>query len=125
MEIKAQVLQKLTEIGLVAAGRGMLSEAETIFAALEAVRPESEIPLVGRAIAHLNRNSTAAAVRLLEQALSKNADSQIAKTFLGVANLSAGMNAAAETQLQQAIEVDPHSDSATLAKALLQTPTNA
>ncbi|MFC4297781.1 hypothetical protein ACFO0J_06975 [Castellaniella hirudinis] len=58
----------LTEIGMLAAGRGDVRHADTIFDALRGLRPDRAYPLVGLAVARLNAGRAAEAARLLEDA---------------------------------------------------------
>lgn len=58
----------LAEIGLVAAGRGWLDQADRIFNALIELAPASTLPHIGLALALLNSNQPDAAVRVLERA---------------------------------------------------------
>jgi predicted Zn-dependent protease len=105
------------EIGYLATGGGMSNEAATIFTALESVRPESELPLVGQAVTRLNAGRADEAIALLRKALEKNPDSEYAASFLGLALMQAGLSQAAANILKQveAAGTDPH------AKALAQS----
>lgn len=58
----------IAEIGLVAAGRGWLDQADRIFTALIELSPASSLPHIGLALALLNGNQPDEAVRVLERA---------------------------------------------------------
>jgi len=60
----------MAEIGLVAAGRGWLDQANRIFSALIELYPTSSLPHIGLALALLNGNQPDDAVRALERAES-------------------------------------------------------
>ena len=119
MTIDTSLVQQLMEIGYLATGGGMSTEAATIFTALEAARPESELPLVGQGVTHLNAGRTSDAIAVLRKALDRNPDSEFAATFLGLSLTQAGLTQAAENILKQveATGKDPHA--VNLAKSLL------
>ncbi|MEM7475303.1 MAG: hypothetical protein AAF483_09955 [Planctomycetota bacterium] len=119
MQIESDKLQLLMEIGLLAAGQGMGKEAETIFRALEAARPDSELPLIGRAIMHMNLSKNDMAILNLRSALLKNPNSELAMAFLGFALKSMGMNEASENALRQVTELQEDNAATALASAML------
>ncbi len=107
------------EVGYLATGGGMTAEAATIFGALEAVRPESELPLVGQAVTQLNAGQPQEAIALLRKALERNPDSEFAATFLGLSLMQAGMTSAAENILKQVEGSGRNPQAVGLAKNLL------
>lgn len=62
-------IRQLTEIGFLAAARGDLASARTIFGALEKLRPHAAFPYIGLAMAQLNRRKHDDALRTLDRAL--------------------------------------------------------
>lgn len=103
VNVPSSLVQQLMEIGYLATGGGMSGEASTIFNAVEAVRPESELPLVGQGVTQLNAGKTNEGIAVLRKALEKNPDSEFAATFLGLALVQAGLSQAAENILKQVV----------------------
>ena len=93
MEIDENTLQLLMQVGLLASGRGYATEAETIFNGLKAVRPESDIPLIGMAVNRMNESDfEGAAEMLLNDVLERNPDNDLAKAFLAHALIASGVS---------------------------------
>jgi len=67
--IKPEDIRLLTEVGFLAGARGDLRAACTIFAALEACRPNAAFPYIGLAMALLNLRLHDEAVRVLDRGL--------------------------------------------------------
>ena len=104
MEAKAETVKLLTEIGFMAAAHCRVKEATTIFEGLQAMRPDSEYPAIGLAVAQLSGKHFDQAIKLLrENALAKNPDSADAKSFLGLALKMAGRTSESETPLKEAV----------------------
>ncbi len=120
MTPSTQSVQQLMEIGLIAAGNGLLSDAECLFAGIEAVRPESELPLVGRAFVRMNAGRHLDAVNLLQQAMEKNPDSDLALSFMGMALKLAGMNQASREAFEQVLGAKNSEEAVALAKSVLE-----
>ena len=120
MQPSTENVQRLMEIGFVAAGNGLLADAEVIFAGVQAARPDSELPLVGRAFIRMNAKQHRDAVLLLQQAMEKNPESDLAMSFLGAALQMSGMNQASREVLQQVIDANGNEQAVELAKALLE-----
>ena len=103
-----------------ATGGGMHNDAETIFLGVQAARPQSVAPDIGRALVRLNAGQADAAVQILRDALDKDADSDVAMAHLGVALQQAGMRSAAEDVLKQVVEANRDETAAALAKSALE-----
>ena len=58
----------LTEVGFLAAARADVVHAESIFGALERLRPERSFPYIGMAMCYLNAGRHDDAARVLERA---------------------------------------------------------
>ena len=102
MDVPAQAIRRLMEIGIAAAGAGLATDALTIFEGIEAVRPGSEGPAVGLAILQMNNAAYDAAVKTLrEEALAKNPASVEVKMLLGVALKLAGRSAECERVIKE------------------------
>ncbi len=119
MNVSTTFVQQLMEIGYLAAGGGMTTEATTIFQGVEAVRPDSELPVIGHAVARLSAGRADEAITLLKSALEKTPGSEMAAAFLGLALKSAGMSQAAESLLQQVIASGKNAQAVDLAQSLL------
>ncbi|MDR1528685.1 MAG: hypothetical protein LBS22_03840 [Puniceicoccales bacterium] len=86
LPVSTEVVRCLMDIGYVAVGRGLQSQATNIFNGIIAARPSSELPLIGLAVCKLNFGYVVDAAKILaEQALRLNPNSGIAKCFLAVA----------------------------------------
>ena len=82
---------------MLAAGCGLHDHARTIFEGLEAVRPTSEGPPIGKALIHMSRNEHEAAVGILRDVVAKHPASLEAKMMLGLTLKMAGRNAECAT----------------------------
>jgi len=68
MNASTETVRLLMEIGLMAAGAGLIDEAGKIFEGVRAVRPDDASPLVGLAIAQIHSGRPHDAVDTLETA---------------------------------------------------------
>ncbi|MDR2603161.1 MAG: hypothetical protein LBC11_01180 [Puniceicoccales bacterium] len=85
LPVSTEMVKCLMEVGYVAIGRGLQSQATNIFQGIIAARPSSELPLIGLAICKLNFGYIVDAAKILaEQALRLNPDSGLAKCFLAI-----------------------------------------
>ena len=92
--LEADDARFLTEIGMLAAGRGDVRHADTIFHALRRLRPERAYPVVGLAVARLNAGRANDAVRLLEDAvLADPQERAVVRAWCGLALQLAGRSA--------------------------------
>jgi len=120
VDVGTEVVQLLMEAGFVAIGRGMFSEATAIFAGVAAIRPDNEMPIVGQAIAQLNSGRVAEAVGTLRnKALALKPDSQIAKSFLGLALKLEGFQAESRALLDEVVKNNSAPEAVALAQSLL------
>lgn len=120
MELPANLLKTLTEIGLAAGGYGLKAEAERIFTAVQLLRPESDTAYIGLAVAQLGAGQyDQAATILRDQALKTQPDSSLAKSFLGLALKQAGRNAEADKVLNEVVAANDHPQAVALAQTLL------
>lgn len=86
--LPAETVRLLSEVGFLAAGRGMADEAMTIMAGLRELRPTRSAPFVGMALVHMNANRAGEAVRVLrDEALPAVAgeDVDTVRAFLALA----------------------------------------
>jgi Flp pilus assembly protein TadD len=117
-EVSTESVRRLLEIGYVAAGNGWFAEAETIFAAIAAVRPESSAPAIGRAVSALNRGAGADAVSLLDHELKVRPDEPLTRAFLGLALRRAGRRAESDRVLES-LQDSADAVAANMARSLL------
>jgi Flp pilus assembly protein TadD len=100
MQLESDDMRLLSELGLLAAGRNIRTEAETIAQALALWRPQSAIAGMIRGVAALSRSDHEGAVRVLrEEALKAEPGSVEAKALLGLALEKAGYRNAADQVL--------------------------
>lgn len=86
VHIDSELVRLLMRIGYTAAWNGLHREALAIFDGVGAVRPESEVPVIGAAVvAMLSGNEDVAVQTLEEGALKLNPGSAQARAHLGVA----------------------------------------
>ena len=121
--VAPELVRLLTEIGLMGAGHGCAAEADAIFAALMAARPDSELPVVGAAMARLGAGQPEGAVALLrDKALKINPASDDARSVLGLALRLAGRAAESQAVLRELAETGRDPKAVSLARTLLATP---
>ena len=86
VHIDSELVRLLMRAGYAAAWNGLHQEAIAIFDGVGAVRPESELPVIGAAVVALLSGHYEVAVKTLrEGALDLNPDSALARAHLGVA----------------------------------------
>ena len=117
MHPSTESVQRLMEIGFVAVGNGFFADAESIFSGVQAARPNSELPMIGRAFIRISAGRHHEAVQILQQALEINPESEMAMTFLGAALQFLGLSQASEGVLRQ---VQGSGEAVELAKSLLE-----
>jgi len=116
--LEADDARFLTEIGMLAAGRGDVRRADPIFNALRRVRPDRAYPLVGLAVARLNAGRAAEAARLLEDAEFTDPEEQaLARAWCGLALQLAGRGAESRRALTDAAALP--GEGAALARRML------
>ena len=124
MEVSSDLVQQLMEIGYLAIGSGQTAEAETIFSGIVAVRSESELPLIGLGVAQLSAGKAGDAVKTLgERALGMAPESDLVKSFLGLALHQTGFSEECRTLLQEVIASNTNPDAVTMAQSLLDENT--
>lgn len=105
MSISSELSRRLAEIGFMAGGYGLTPQSRVIFEGLQAALPDSEYPLIGLALNHINTGKPGEAVKILQdQALKKHPDSALVHAFLALALRLAGHTQAAEREIQQVLE---------------------
>ncbi|MDR1435942.1 MAG: hypothetical protein LBI39_01910 [Puniceicoccales bacterium] len=81
-DVRSEWLQLLMEVGYVACGQGRPTQAATIFDGISAVRPKSELPLIGLAMAQMNLGKlTAACDTLVKRAKKLNPENLLVDTM--------------------------------------------
>lgn len=121
MQANTETVQTLLEVAFLAAGTGQLSHVQAICAGLEVVRPESEMPAVALATAQMSAGRHLEAVKLLQGAVEKNPESDLAMSFLGLALKMSGLHDASRSVAQQVIDADNNAEAVALAKSLLES----
>jgi tetratricopeptide (TPR) repeat protein len=118
--VPADLLQILMEVGYVAAGCGWKRHVETIFTGIIAVRPRSELPWIGFAIAQIAMGQFSKAFEILtKRALVLNPKNDLAKAFLGLILSRIGSHNISEHLLNQVIDENQTSEAVQLAKEIL------
>ncbi|MBC6444822.1 MAG: hypothetical protein GDA50_05220 [Alphaproteobacteria bacterium GM202ARS2] len=81
----------LSEIGMMAAGQGQQEQTESIFNAVMALRPNSDVPHIGRALSLMNSGDVQKSIRYLkEEALKQHPKSEGIMCVLALALALAG-----------------------------------
>jgi tetratricopeptide (TPR) repeat protein len=81
--IDSELVRLLMRAGYLAAWKGFHREAVAIFNGVAAVRPESEVPVIGGGVVAMLTGNYDVAVEVLEKALDINPDSALARAHLG------------------------------------------
>jgi hypothetical protein len=103
-EVSSEVLQHLMQVGYMACGHGAPSLAVAIFKGIAAVRPNSELPLIGLAFACIHMGKlTAACDILVNQATPINPDNQTIKALAAMIFRMSGEFKASDTLLDEVI----------------------
>jgi len=85
-QLDREDIRLLVEIGFLAAGRGLLSQAEAIFTAVLLLRPDKAVGYVGMAMALLNAGRAADAIICLQEArLPTGEEDDLVRAFQGLA----------------------------------------
>lgn len=108
-------MRLLVETGFTALSRGLLAEAGTIFAGIEAARPDQEAGGIGRALVCLHRGAVEEAVRILRALPPSDA----ARAFLGLALARCGDPEEARAILAEVMASAPGTAPAAMAGDLL------
>lgn len=121
MEIKKELLQKVTEIGLLASNYGQAEKARKIFEGIIAVRPDQDMPYIGMAMVEMNIGQYDAALELLqEKALKNNPESDLAKSFTALCYKLAGKKVEAKAAADFVVENGSDADAIAMAKGVLE-----
>ena len=121
MQASTELIQRLMEIGYAAAGGELFAEALTVFDGVRAVRPESEFPLIGRAVTEMNDGRHGEAVKTLEAALRANPQSPLTKSFRGLALKLSGMAQESQRVLEEVVAAGGDENAVAMARSILET----
>ncbi len=120
MKLDPQTLTLLSDLGFIAGGRGMLPLAQKIYEGLMIARPEHESPYIGLAMAMMFSQQPKQAAELLRaSALAINPESELARSFLGLALKLDGDVQGAREQLEAVAESGSDQAAVELAKNVL------
>lgn len=120
VHIDSELVRLLMRTGYAAAWNGLHKEAVAIFDGVGAVRPESEIPVIGAAVvAMLTGNYEVAVKTLRDGALELNPDSALARAHLGAALRLMGDEDAGRALLQEVAASAADPDAAAMAANVL------
>src|SRR4051812_7038934 len=107
------------EIGFVCRYAGRFVEAREIFTGVQALRPESEIPLVALGTVAFEEGNFPEAIKKYRDALRLQPGSAYAYAQLAEAQIFHRDTEGARASLEKAISLDPRGQTANLARALL------
>ncbi|MDR1458176.1 MAG: HrpB1 family type III secretion system apparatus protein, partial [Puniceicoccales bacterium] len=119
-DIPTDIIRILMDIGYVATGCGLKSNAECIFDALISARPSSELPLIGLAVVKMSFGQVSEASKILTESVAKiNPDSQLAKAFFGLLLKQIGSRQESEKVLNEVLDNNSDEDAVNLARSIL------
>lgn len=113
--LKQDDLKLLTDIGFIAASRGMKDHAVAIFDAVKTIRPEGEAGYLGLGMVDILNGNPASAVETLKAAPHSDA----VNTFLGIALVQAAEVRQGQRILQSVIDSDADTPFARIASETL------
>ncbi len=120
VHIDSELVRLLMRIGYAAAWHGLYKEAVAIFDGVGAVRPESEVPVIGAAVvAMLSGHEDVAIKTLRESALELNPGSAQARAHLGVALRLRGEEDEGMALLREVAAQEDDPDAAAMARNVL------
>lgn len=123
VSIQSELVRLLMRIGYAAAWQGLHKEAVAIFEGVGAVRPESEVPIIGASVvAMIAGNHDVAVQALKEGALDLNPASALARIHLGVALRLRGDEEEGLTLLREVSAGSGDPEAAALAANVIQLP---
>lgn len=118
-DVPSELLQLLMQLGYVACGQGHPKSAATIFEGVAAVRPNTELPLIGLAVALLNQGKLKASCDLLIHCAGRmNPDNQLVKAIAGMIFRITGAQKESDIILDEVIESNSDPEAVALAKEL-------
>lgn len=120
MEASTELVRLLMEIGFVGMEAGLADDAIKVFDGVQAVRPDSEMPLIGRSIVQMSVNRPEDAVATLETATKMNPKSLFVKSYLGMALKLAGKSWKGRAVLNDVVATKGDAAAVALAQRLLQ-----
>jgi thioredoxin-like negative regulator of GroEL len=116
VELKADDVRTLVDLGFIAVSRGLTDKAAAIFAGVQAARPTQEAGFIGAALVSLARGDIDAAIKTLRSLPPTDA----ARTFLAMALNRSGDRAAAHEILTDVVNTANGTPYATLARQVLE-----
>ncbi|PTX91923.1 hypothetical protein DB346_23485 [Verrucomicrobia bacterium LW23] len=121
-QVDTETVQLLLEAGYTAVGVGLTDRADAIFAGLRVLRPESDAPLIGKAVSLISSGKYAEAVKVLEnEALAVVPGSPLARAFIGMALQLQGLGSQARETLEAVVAEDSDPSATSLARNLLES----
>lgn len=109
----------LMEIGFLCRYARRFDDAREIFGGVQALRPESEVPLVALGTVAFDEANFAKAIEIYYDALQLQPNSAYAYAHLGEAQIFLRDKQSARASLEKAISLDPRGEAAKLARSLL------
>ena len=98
--MNTETIKLVADVAFMATSAGMSKVSNNIFSAIETIRPNSVLPIIGQSLNYMNSGFPEKALNLLDKkALKVEPDSDTAKVFKGMALMMLGRNKEAEQQL--------------------------
>jgi tetratricopeptide (TPR) repeat protein len=119
LPITSEEVSLLLEAGYLCRYTRHFDRAQTIFAGVRALCPDSEVPLVALGTIEFDQGRFASAISEYRKALELNPSSSYAYAHLAEAQLFQMDRAGARESLQTALRLDPRGTSGQFARSLL------
>lgn len=111
LPLDADAMRLLAEIGFIGAQGHQPTAARALFEALQVLRPDSNLPYIGRALAAISSGRAQDAVSILrDEGLKQHPGDAELLSFLGLALKEAGQSAEAASVLGAALEQQGESE---------------
>lgn len=118
--VDKELLQTLYQIGISGIYQDCLGESETIFEGLRAVRPKSEVPLLGLALTRFAQVKVKDAIHILmDDALELNPDNYVIRAYLAMILKRTGMESQAKDLCDGIIEDNKDASAVEFAKIIM------
>lgn len=122
--VDSELVRLLMRIGYLAAWNGLYKEAIAVFDGVQAVRPESEVPVIGAAVVAMLSGNPEVAIRTLQEgALTLNPGSDLARAHLGCALRLQGREDEGMAILREVAATSTQADARAMAASLSSLPT--
>ena len=122
MEIDSELVRLLMRVGYSAGWNGHFAQALTIFRGVSAVRPESEVPLIGAAVVGMLAKDYDLATKILDRAVENHPENDLVKAHQGCLLRLKGQEEEGQAILSSIAENSEDPNAKVLATQVKDTP---